>query len=137
MRPSAGVVVSFDLGIDNAIPISLDGHIILGQAGKKEGRFAVKVVAVEKEASLKIAPPAFEEPEKELEESLEHETIDSPISDFSSDDFDKFNSELSDEKIDENLEELPEEEFSEEDLEGSLNEDAEVAQDEESEEPTL
>ncbi len=114
-----GDVVSFDLGIDAAIPISLDGHTILGQPGKHEGKFAVRVIAVEKEKSVKIAPPKYEEPEKELEENLESEKISE--SELPKDLLETLEEEPK-EETEEELMELPEE-FSEEDLEGSLEEE--------------
>ncbi len=66
-----GDVVSFDQNIENAIQINLsEGHTIMGQIGKRNGKFVVKVVAIEKDKNLKIAPPVIEEQEDELSSDL-------------------------------------------------------------------
>ena len=114
-----GDVVSFNRGIDSAIPIALnEGHVILGQPGKSNDKLSVKVVAIEKEKNVKIAPPTFNEPESEIagptteEPQKEEEII--------SDEFGKIGEDFSfEEKPDETFSE----EESEEDLEGSLDED--------------
>ncbi|MBI5701206.1 FliM/FliN family flagellar motor switch protein [Candidatus Saganbacteria bacterium] len=95
-----GDVVSFDERIDDAIQISLsDGHVILGQPGKSGGKFAVKVIGIEKEKAVKIEPPSIE---KELEND------NAPV--------------LEEQEAAENAEDVSEEEYSDEDLEGLLSE---------------
>lgn len=119
-----GDVVSFDRNIESAIPITLnEGHVILGQPGKVNDHLAVKVVAVEKEKAVKIAPPSFNEPAKEdefSEDQLPKEDIQLE------DEFGKMDDEFkTEESIDEGFpeEEKLEDDFSEEDLEGSLGDE--------------
>lgn len=106
-----GDVVSFESGIDSAIAVALsDGHAIFGQPGKIDGHFAVRIVGVEKEKNVKVAPPSIEMPEKEM--PMEEEA---PKDDL----------EKEEELTDEEIKDAELDEFSDEDLEGLLDDDTE------------
>jgi flagellar motor switch protein FliM len=104
-----GDVVSLDNSIYNAIQIRLaeDGITILAQPGVKEGKIIARVVGVEKEKEIKVAPPLPETPPPEVEEETPKEEEE------------EFEEEIPEEEISKELaeeEELPEEEFEEEEF---------------------
>ncbi|OGC18964.1 hypothetical protein A3J90_07285 [candidate division WOR-1 bacterium RIFOXYC2_FULL_37_10] len=128
-----GDVVPLEQKIEDAVLISLSNKcIILGQPGKKEGKTVVRIVGFEKEKSVKVGPPIYEQPEikKELQEeeiipeeeslegSLEEEL---PMQETKRITLPPIITEeelpLPSRKGKENLEEKPEKEFEEEELE--------------------
>lgn len=66
-----GDVISFDQNIENAIPVHLfNSKVLLGQAGIKNNKIAVKLVALEKEKTIKITPPSYETSEEKEDKSF-------------------------------------------------------------------
>src|SRR3989339_429523 len=77
-----GDVVSFEQKIEDAIQIVLaDGRVILGQPGKKDGKIIVRVVGFEKEKSVKVEPPIYQQEAPILEEPVlkDDEPIKTPV----------------------------------------------------------
>lgn len=69
-----GDAVSLDQGIDSALKIQLsDGHTILGQPGVKDGKMVIRIVAVEKEKTVKVEPPIYKPKEVEFDEKEKKE----------------------------------------------------------------
>lgn len=113
-----GDVITFEQSIDSAIPISLShGHSILGQPGIKNGKTAVKVVAIGKDKAVKIEPPAYalqDEEDPDSGDNPEENVVDEePIEE----DFENTQKEGNDEL------KFEDDEFSDEDLEGLLDEE--------------
>lgn len=64
-----GDVVSLDNSIKSAITIDLaDNVVVLGQPGEKTGHAVVRVVGMEKEKEVKVAPPVYVEEKPAAEE---------------------------------------------------------------------
>ncbi|MBU0572888.1 MAG: FliM/FliN family flagellar motor switch protein [Candidatus Margulisbacteria bacterium] len=71
----AGDVLELDNSIRDAIVVKMaDGKILLGQPGTFNSKLAARIVRIDKEAALKIAPPQIEVPDEFKEEFSEETT---------------------------------------------------------------